>query len=43
MGDNLKPGKLNQKAAKVSNCCATATGPQILESLPLKNLHKALL
>ncbi len=34
MDDNRKIGKKNQKSAKVSNCCATATGPQILESLP---------
>ena len=34
MDDSRKVEKKNQKAAKVSNCCATATGPQILESLP---------
>jgi len=30
----------NQKTAKTSNCCATATGPQILESLPSQKSTK---
>jgi len=34
MDDKQKIGKKKQKATKVSNCCATDTGPQILESLP---------
>jgi len=34
MDDSRKVEKKNQKAAKLSNCYGTATGPRILESLP---------
>ena len=40
MNNNQKVEKKNQKTTKTSNCCATATGPQILESLPSQESTK---
>ena len=34
MDDNQRTGKIKQKALTISSCCTTATGPQILASVP---------